>query len=67
MGGLILSVNTLYRFFCFLKLFIIGCKGLKDVISPIGPFSHASSHIYIARQGHMTLHNHIAVVHVMHS
>ncbi len=30
MGGLILGVNTLYRFVCFFKLFIIGGKGLRD-------------------------------------
>ncbi len=28
MGGLTLGVNTLYRVFCFFKLFIIGGKGL---------------------------------------
>ncbi len=33
MGSLILGVNTLYRLFCFFKLFIIGGKGLT-VISP---------------------------------
>ncbi len=31
MGGLILGVNTLYRVFCFLKLFIIG--GKKSLIN----------------------------------
>ncbi len=30
MGGLILGVNTLYRVVCFLKLFIIGGKGLRN-------------------------------------
>ncbi len=29
MGSLTLGVNTLYRVFCFFKLFIIGGKGLK--------------------------------------
>ncbi len=28
MAGLILGVNTLYRLFCFFKLFLIGCIGL---------------------------------------
>ncbi len=30
MGGLILSVNTLYRLFCFYKLFPMVCKGLTS-------------------------------------
>ncbi len=29
MEGLILGINTLYRLFCFFKLFLIGCIGLK--------------------------------------
>ncbi len=29
MGGLILGVNTLYRLFCFFKLFPMVGKGLK--------------------------------------
>ncbi len=29
MGGLILGVNTFYRVFCFLKLFLMVGKGLK--------------------------------------
>ncbi len=29
MGGLILGINTLYRLFCFFKLFPVVCKGLK--------------------------------------
>ncbi len=28
MEGLILGVNTMYMFFCFSKLFLIGCIGL---------------------------------------
>ena len=30
MGGLILSVDTLYRLFCLFKLFLMVGKGLKD-------------------------------------
>ncbi len=30
MGGLILDVNALYRFFCFFKLFPMVGKGLRD-------------------------------------
>ncbi len=30
MGGLILGVNTLYRLFCFFKLFPVVGKGLND-------------------------------------
>ncbi len=29
MEGLILGVNTMYMLFCFFKLFLIGCIGLK--------------------------------------
>ncbi len=29
MEGLILGVNTMYMFFCFFKLFLIGCIGLR--------------------------------------
>ncbi len=35
-GVLILGVNTLYRFFCFFKLFAMVSKGLKE-------FSHGFS------------------------
>ncbi len=31
MGGLLLGVNTLYRLFCFFKLFIIGGKELTTI------------------------------------
>ncbi len=31
MGGLILGVNTLYRLFCFFKLFPMVSKGLTDI------------------------------------
>ncbi len=31
MGGLLLGVNTLYRLFCFFKLFIIGGKELTNI------------------------------------
>ncbi len=32
MGGLTLGVNTLYRVFCFFKLFIIGGKRLSEKV-----------------------------------
>ncbi len=35
MGGLILGVNTLYRLFCFFKLFLMGCMGLKLYYIPV--------------------------------
>ncbi len=35
MGGLILGVNTLYRVFCFFKLFTLDGKGLSDLIHPL--------------------------------
>ena len=38
MGVLILGVNTLYRLFCFFKLFLMVGKGLKDT-SKIGGHS----------------------------
>ena len=31
MGGLILGINTLYRLFCFFKLFLMIGKGLTEV------------------------------------
>ncbi len=34
MGGLILGVNTLYRLFCFFKLFPMVGKGLTTSIKP---------------------------------
>ena len=35
MGGLILGVNTLYRLFCFFKLFASGGKGLKQAMTAL--------------------------------
>ncbi len=29
MKGLILGINTMYMLFCFFKLFLIGCIGLR--------------------------------------
>ncbi len=42
MGGLILGVNTLYRLFCFFKLFPMVGKGLKhgtESLDPICPMA----------------------------
>ncbi len=39
MGGLILGINTWYRFFCFFKLFSMVSKGLISVcfiLTPLG-------------------------------
>ncbi len=35
MGGLIVGVNTLYRLFCFFKLFPIVGKGLKGGVHDV--------------------------------
>ncbi len=34
MEGLILGVNTLYRFFCFFKLFLMGCIVKAITLNP---------------------------------
>ncbi len=46
MGGLILGVNTLYRVGCFFKLFIIGGKGLKEVITSTGSRKYYPNLVY---------------------
>ena len=41
MEGLILSVNTLYRLFCFFKLFLMVGKGLLSICADLStPASH---------------------------
>ncbi len=40
MEGLILGVNTLYRVFCFIKLFIVGSKELKIHVHGIVVYSY---------------------------
>ncbi len=47
MGDLVLGVNTLYRLFCFFKLFPVVGKGLNTHINSFGLYIMEEVHGYI--------------------